>query len=220
MSELAAKLKRIERRRKEVARIREELERFLTPIEAQCLALTIGRIAWRVDGEIDRILKDPLITDFFEYDGLFFTPRGTNQFHRAFDGIHILKCLDSSRVDTFFRGRRPAAGIRWLLEDLDTHVWEAAVRRMNWEEEGHLGVLSRDVVEAVMEDVAERRRIAAAAAPRPLTSQEQDFFRSYEQELRELRAKGRTASSSTEPSFPANEPPLPVSDQGPSHSGQ
>lgn len=220
MSQFTAQLERIERRRKEVARIREELEEFLSPIEAQCLAANIGRIAWRVDGEIDRILRDPLVTEFFEYDGAFFTPRGTHQFHRAFNGIRILQCLDSSRINVFFRGRRPADAIRWLLEDLDTHVWEVAVRRMNWEEEGHLGVLSREVVEAVIEDVEKRRRIAAKTAPQPLSSQEQAFFRSYENELRELRAKGRTAGSNPQTNPPPNETPLPVSEQGPSPLGQ
>ena len=220
MSEFGPKLERIERRRKEVARIRKELERFLAPLEAQYLAANIGRIAWRVDGEIDRILQDPLVPEFFDYDGLFFTPKGTHQFHRAFDGIHILRCLDDARMDVFFRGRRPTDAIRWLLEDLDTHVWEAAVRRMNWEDEGHLGVLSREVVEAVMEDVEERRRIAAAAAPRPLSSQEQVFFRSYENEIRELRAKNPTANSGSQTSPASNGTPLPVSEQGHCHSGQ
>jgi hypothetical protein len=219
MAEFKANLEAIERRRKEVARIREELDRFLPPIEAQNLAATIGRIAWRVDGEIDRLLRDPLITAFYEYDGLFFTPRGTTQFHRAFDGIHILRCLDSGRMNSFFRGRPRASGIRCLIQDLDTHVWEVAVRRMNWEEEGHLGVLSKEVVAAVIEDVTERRKQAAATAPQPLTSQEQAFFRSYEKELWELWQQDLAARMSPQSNAPPQETPLPVSEQGSSPSG-
>jgi len=217
MTEFKAKLEAIESRRKEVARIREGLDQFLPPIEAQNLAATIGRIAWRVDGEIDRLLKDPLITAFYEYDGLFFTSRGSTQFHRAFDGIHILRCLDSDRLNSFFRGRSPASGIRCLIQDLDTHVWEVAVRRMNWEEEGHLGVLSKEVVTAVIEDVEERRR--QNPTPQPLTSQEQAFFRSYEKALWELWQEDLAARMNPQPNAPPQETPQPVSEQGPSVSG-
>jgi hypothetical protein len=219
MTEFKTKLEAIERRRKEVARIREELDWFLPPIEAQNLAATIGRIAWRVDGEIDRLLRDPLITAFYEYDGLFFTSRGTTQFHRAFDGIHILRCLDRDRINCFFRGRPPASGIRCLIQDLDTHVWEVAVRRMNWEDEGHLGVLSKEVVAAVVEDVTERRKQAAATTPPPLTPQEQTFFRSYEKALWELWQEDLAARMNRPRNLLPQETPLPVSEQGSSPSG-
>ena len=220
MTEFKEKLQAIERRRKEIARIRKELDQFLPPIEAQNLAATIGRIIWRVDGELARLLRDPLVTAFYEYDGLFFTSQGTGQFHRAFDGIHILRCLDSNRISQFFRGRPPSSAIRCLLADLDTHVWEIAVRRMNWEDEGHLGVLSKDVVAAVVEDVTERRKQAAAAAPRPLTSQEQSFFRSYEKALWELWQEDLAARMRPRPTPPSQETPLPVSEQGSAPSAQ
>ena len=221
MSDFKANLEAIERRRKEIARIRKDLDEFLPPIEAQTLAATIGRIVWRVDGELARIRRDPLVQAFYEYDGLFFTSRGTSsQFHRAFDGMHILKCLDSTRISQFFRGRPPSSAMRVLLQDLDTHIWEVTVRRMNWEEEGHLGVLSRDVVAAVVEDVTERRKQAAAAAPRPLTSQEQSFFRNYEKELWELWQEDLAARMRPRSDPPSQETALPVSDQGPAPSGQ
>ena len=167
---------------KEVARIRKKLEKFLSPQEAHRVASEIEQIALNVDAEIRRILSDPRVTERFEYDGLFFTPRGTQQFHRAFDGIHILRSLDNSKIDCFFSGRGAEAGVRWLLEEQGTHLWEATVRRMNWEDEGHLGVLTRDVVNAIMEDVAERRRKAAQENP-TLSSGEQAFFQRYEKEM-------------------------------------
>ena len=165
---------------KEVARIRKKLEKFLGPKEAHRVANEIETIAIKVDAEIRRILSDPRVIERFEYDGLFFTPRGTQQFHRAFDGIHILRSLDDSKLEVFFSGRSTEAGIRWLLEEQGTHLWEAMVRRMNWEDEGHLGVLTREVVNAIMEDVAERRRKAAQENP-TLSPQEQAFFQRYEE---------------------------------------
>ena len=91
---------------------------------------------------------------------------------------------------------------------------------MNWEDEGHLGVLSKEVVAAVVEDVAERRRQAAADTPQPLSSQEQAFFRSYEKALWELWQEDLAARMRPRSNPPSQETPLPVSEQGSSPSGQ
>ena len=179
---------------KEIARIRKKLEKFLPPQEAHRVSNEIEQLALKVDAEIRRILSDPRVTQRFEYDGLFFTPRGTQQFHRAFDGIHILRSLDNSKLEVFFSGRSTEAGIRWLLEEQGTHLWEAMVRRMNWEDEGHLGVLTREVVNAILEDVAERRRKAAEENP-TLSSQEQAFFQRYEGEIGELPSDDRISNT-------------------------
>lgn len=179
---------------KEVARIRKKLEKFLVPQEAHRVANEIEQIAIKVDAEIRRILSDPRVIERFEYDGLFFTPRGTQQFHRAFDGIHILRSLEDSKIEVFFSGRSTEAGVRWLLEEQGTHLWEAMVRRMNWEDEGHLGVLTREVVNAIMEDVAERRR-KAAEENKTLSPQEQAFFQRYEGEMGELPSDDRISNT-------------------------
>jgi len=179
---------------REVERIQKKMEKFLSKKEAQKVASDVEDIARNVDAEICRILSDPRVIKLFSYDGLFFTPRGTEQFHRAFDGIHLLRSLDNSKIACFFSGRSAEAGVRWLLEEQRTHLWEATVRRMNWEEEGHLGVLSREVVNAIMEDVAERRR-KAAEENRTLSPGEHAFFQPYEQDLRALPCDDLTSST-------------------------
>lgn len=178
---------------KEIQRIQNKLEEYLSNREARETAVWIYELALDVDGEIGRILKDPLVGRLYEYDGLFFTPRGTSLFHRAFDGIHILQSLDNSKIDTFFRGRDQHAALQWLMDELGTHKWEATVRRMNWEEEGQLGVLSKAVVEEIVQDVRERRRLAEADSL-PFSAEEQAFFQPYEDEMAEFLAGNRTAS--------------------------
>ena len=93
----------------EVERIQSKLEEFLSAQEARETAMQVCDLALDVDEEIDRILKDPLVGRLYEYDGQFFTPRGTGLFHTAFDGLHILKSLRNSMIETFFRGRKKLA---------------------------------------------------------------------------------------------------------------
>ena len=115
-------------------RIQSELKEFLSAHEAQETATRICNLALDIDEEIGRILKDPLARRLYEYDGQFFTPRGTRGFHTAFDGSHLLKWLSDSILATFFRGREKHFAIRWLLDELGKHAWVAKRRRMNWEE--------------------------------------------------------------------------------------
>src|SRR5579862_3125445 len=77
-------------------RIQDKLEEFLPAAEARETATQVYDLARDVDEEIDRILKDPLVGRLYEYDGRFFTPRGTRLFHTAFDGLHLLKSLTDS----------------------------------------------------------------------------------------------------------------------------
>jgi hypothetical protein len=128
------------RQQTEVERIQSKLAEFLSAQEARDIALQIYDVALDVDAEIDRILKDPLVGRFYEYDGEFFTPRDTEQFHIAFDGLHILQWLGNSMLDTFFRGTQKRFAIRWLLDELHQHSWVVKRRRMNWEESRTLGL--------------------------------------------------------------------------------
>ena len=54
---------------------------------------------------------------------------------------------------------------------------------MNWEEEGSLNCLSKEVMDAIFEDVTERRRQRAALVPPPFSPEEKAFFESYEKQL-------------------------------------
>ena len=170
---------------KEIERIERKLGQFLVKELAQETATKIYNLAAEVDEELDRILDDPLVHERYEYDGRFFTPRGTQLFHRAFDGVNVLESLDDGKIDTFFGGRNKAAGLRWLLEELGTHTWEAKIRRLHWEEEHSLNTVSKEVIEAIVEDIKERRR----NEPKPLTPGERAFFGPYEKDMRELYRK-------------------------------
>jgi len=164
-------------------RIQNKLEEFLPAHEARDTATQVYNLALDVDEEIARILKDPLVGRLYEYDGRFFTPRGTQLFHAAFDGLHILKSLGDSILDTFFRGREKHFAIRWLMEELGTHAWVAKIRRMNWEESHTLSLVPQEVLDEIVKDIRERRRQAGENPP-PLSPEEQAFFQSYEEEMR------------------------------------
>src|SRR5713226_140444 len=164
-------------------RIQSKLEEFLPSQEARDTATQVYDLALDVDEEIGRILKDPLVGRLYEYDGQFFTPRGTRLFHAAFDGLYILKSLRDSMLETFFRGREKHLAIRWLMEELGKHAWVAKIRRMNWEESGTLSVVPKEVLDEIIKDIRERRRQAGEAPPL-LSPEEQAFFQSYEEEMR------------------------------------
>ena len=163
-------------------RIQNELREFLSGQEARETATHVYNLAIEIDEEISRILKDPLVRRLYEYDGQFFTPRGTRLFHTAFDGLHLLKSLSDSILETFFRGRKKHFAIRWLLEELGKHAWVAQRRRMNWEESHTLGLVPKELLEAIIKNTWERRREAGACSPR-LSPEEQTFFQSFEEQM-------------------------------------
>jgi hypothetical protein len=163
-------------------RIQNELEEFLSAQEARETATQVYNLALDIDEEIGRILKDPLVTRLYEYDGQFFTPRGTRLFHTAFDGVHLLRSLNDSILGAFFRGRERNFAIRWLLEELGKHAWVARRRRMNWEESHTLGLVPKEVLEAIIKRTWERRRPAGTNQPR-LSPEEQVFFQAYEAQM-------------------------------------
>ena len=165
---------------KELLRLEEKFREYLPELEAERLTAEICGLVLEVDEELDRILSDPLVVALYKYDGLLFTPRGTHLFHRAFDGIHILRSLDNYKIEIFFRGRDTSHAVRWMLEELGWHTWEAKVRRMNWEEEETLNILTKEVIEAIVEHNNEIRKAQQAA---PLSPEEQSFFKSYEMQM-------------------------------------
>jgi hypothetical protein len=163
-------------------RIHNELKEFLSVQEARETATHVYNLALDIDDEIGRILKDPLVRRLYEYDGQFFTPRGTRGIHAAFDGLHLLESLSDSVLRTFFRGREKHFAIRWLLEELGKHAWVAKRRRMNWEESHTLGLVPKEVLEAIFERASERRG-EAEADPSRLSLEEQAFFQSFEEQM-------------------------------------
>jgi hypothetical protein len=160
--------------------IQTKLREFLSVQEARETAARVHNLALDIDKEIGRILKDPLVRRLYEYDGQFFTPRGTGYFHTAFDGLHLLQWLSDSSVETFFRGRAKHDAIRWMLEELGKHAWVARVRRMNWEEFQTLGLVQQEVLDAIINGARERWR---ETIPPRLSSEEQAFFQSFEEQM-------------------------------------
>jgi hypothetical protein len=110
-------------------RIQSKLEEFLPAHEARDTATQVYDLALDVDEEIGRILKDPWVGRLYEYDGRFFTPRGTQLFHAAFDGLHILKSLGDSILETFFRGREKRFAIRWRCSTKLLRIFVSAGER-------------------------------------------------------------------------------------------
>jgi hypothetical protein len=165
-------------------RIQNKLEEFLPAAEARETATQVYDLALDVDEEIGRILKDPLVGRLYEYDGRFFIPRGTRLFHTAFDGLHLLKSLKDSMLETFFCGREKRVAIRWLMEELGKHAWVAKLRRMNWEESGTLNMVPKAVLNEIIKDkdIGELRRQTEEDLP-PLSPEEQAFFRSFEEQM-------------------------------------
>ena len=180
MSDSEALVQRRGLQEKELLRIEEKFREYLPKLEAERVTAAICGLVLEVDEELDRILSDPLVNALYEYDGLFFTPRGTHLFHRAFDGIHILRSLDNYKIEIFFRGKDKGHAFRWMMEELGSHTWAAKVRRMNWDEEGTLNTVTKEVIEAIVEDIQERRK---AQQVQPLSPEEQTFFKSYEVQM-------------------------------------
>jgi hypothetical protein len=165
-------------------RIQSALMEFLSPREARETAAQVCELALETDEEIGRILKDPKVGRLYEYDGQFFTPRGTRLFHTAFDGLHLLKSLSGSIIEAFFRGREKHSAIRLLLEELSKHAWLARIRRMNWEEFDTLDLVPKDVLEAIVKHSWKRKREALESPPR-MSVEEQTFFEPFEKQLAE-----------------------------------
>jgi hypothetical protein len=163
-------------------RIQNKLREYLSAQEARETATRVHNLALDIDEDIGRILKDPLVRRLYEYDGQFFTPRGTRLFHTAFDGIHLLQSLSDSIIETFFRGREKHFTVRWMLEELGKHAWVAKRRRMNWEECQTLGLVPKEVLDAIIKDSLERRA-AAETEPPELSLEERAFFQSFEEQM-------------------------------------
>ena len=162
-------------------RIESELKKFLFLEEARETARHVYNLALEIDEEIGRILKDPLVRRLYEYDGQFFTPRGTRGFHCAFDGSNLLKWLSDSILATFFSGREKRIAIRWLLDELGKHAWVAKRRRMNWEESHTLDLVPKEVLEAIVQRASEHKEFEAV--PPSLSPEEQAFFQSFEEQM-------------------------------------
>jgi hypothetical protein len=167
---------------KELQRIQNKLEEFLSQQEAWETATRICDVVLEVDEELDRILQDPLVRTFYEYDGRFFYPKHGWGFHRAFDGVHILKSLSDPIIETFFYASEKEVAIRWLMDELGKHTWVAKIRRLNWEESQTLGVLPKQVLDEILRDIREQERHAAEVSV-ALSAEEEIFFRSFEQQM-------------------------------------
>jgi hypothetical protein len=166
--------------RENMESIQHKLRTFLSEKEAQAVAILIYRVAVDIDEEIERVLKDPRVRKLYDYDGQFFTARFERLFHTAFNGHHLLKWLRESSLEPYFRGKDKGRAIEGLLEELRKHVGVARVRRMNWEDTQTLGMLPKDVLDAILKESQERMR---EANPPALSPEQQDFFQSFEEQM-------------------------------------
>lgn len=151
-------------------------------MEARKVTRQIEALALDLDDEIAEITGDPLATALYEYDGQFFTSRYQRVFHTAFNAFYLLKSLSDTAIRTFFTGRSTRAAIAWLLQELEKHRWAAKIRRMNWEEFGTLGLLPNEAIEEALR-AFDDRRAGRADGMRPLSREEEIFFRSLGMDL-------------------------------------
>ena len=168
---------------REVQRLRKELTKFLSPRKARELAKQVFDLALEVDEDISRVLKDPLAEKLYEYDGQFFTPRGTSGFHTAFDALHVLTSLGNS-IDILFTTLPTRTAVKCLLDELGEHRWVAKRRRLNWEELGTLGL----VPEETIREIIAAQKWELAVKPPPLSAEEHAFFKSFEEQLQQIQA--------------------------------
>jgi len=171
---------------KEISRIQKKLLQLLSDREAQSVLNLICTLVAQVDEEINRILSDPLLELLYQYDGRFFVSKRTQLFHRAFDGLHVLQSLSDDILETYFGRRRKNEATEWLMDSLGTHIWEAKVRRLNWEDSGTLCCITDEVLNEFIRQTRERRGPAEKALS-PLTAEEETFFEAYEDRIRTLR---------------------------------
>jgi hypothetical protein len=111
------------------------------------------------------ILKGPLVLEFYDYDGKFFTSKRGFGFNLAFGGASAFEWITRDNLDCFRRWRENSLNVDGLMENLSTHICAANVRRMNWEEAGHLMCLS------------------SGGHRRDPPPGEKDFFQFYEEEI-------------------------------------
>jgi hypothetical protein len=161
--------------------IHNKLKEFLPLPEALTVATQVQEAALEIDEEIGRILKDPKVRKLYDYDGQFFTARFERLFHTAFDGDHILKWLRETTVASFFRGKEKQGAIEYMLEEVRKHAAVAKIRRMNWEDTQTLGMLPKDVLDALLKESHERMKACEVVA---MSSEEQVFFQSFEEQLK------------------------------------
>ena len=155
-------------------RIQNELREFLSADEARETATRAYRLKPGVTlaaarGDLDAMTE-------------LFAAHRRRLFHTAFDGLHLLRSLSDSILQAFFRGREKHSAIGWLLDELGKHAWVAKIRRMNWEESHTLGLVPKEVLEAILMGSWERGREAGADPPR-LSLEEQAFFQSFEEQM-------------------------------------
>jgi hypothetical protein len=167
---------------RQLQRIQNKLEEFLSPQDARETIMSIYDLVLEIDQELDRILMDRLVQSSYEYDGQFFTPKHSWGFHRAFDGVHVLRSLHDPMIETFFYGREKGFAVRWLVDELDKHTWEATVRRMNWQESQTLSIVPKQVLVEIVQNVREKARQAEEAIA-PLSPEEKTFFKSFEEQM-------------------------------------
>lgn len=167
---------------KEISRIQKTLVKFLPEREAQKVVNRICILVAEVDREINSILSDPLIAMLYEYDGRFFLSRRTHLYHRAFDGLHVLQSLSEDMLETYFVRRRHHEATEWLMDSLGTYIWEAKVRRLNWEDSGTLSCITEEALDEMIRQTLERTG-RPETKPSPLSAEEEAFFQLYEDEI-------------------------------------
>jgi hypothetical protein len=67
------------------------------------------------------------------------------------------------------------------MDELGKHVWEAKIRRINWQEFQTLSILPKQVLDEIVRDIREQKRGAVEVSA--LSPEEETFFKPFEEQM-------------------------------------
>lgn len=156
--------------------------------EAKKICTDLLDIALDIDGNINALLKDPGVLKKYDYDGNFFTPRGSSGFHRVIDGVNSLTGLNDN-LRSYFLSRDKKQVIAGIIESALKLRKEAEAALSNWKEYGVVSAISPGLIREVLEFHQSRvkNEVSGGALdetkPLELSEEEKNFLNEYEKQL-------------------------------------
>lgn len=168
----------------EIERVQRTLENFLGKENSRKVAAKIYDMALDIDASLESLLNDPRAASKYNYDGEFFETKSGHGFFKVLNGLGFLKkAASDSNIEIFFKHYKSSARafghMLWWLRD--NYVWLAKARLLNWQERGDIGLVSKEVLEEILEN-QKINEIRDEGGVLPLSPGEQEFFKLYEEE--------------------------------------
>lgn len=162
---------------KEIERIRSILKKYLPEKEAVETAAEIYEMILDIDEGIDELLKDPEVLKKYTYDGNLFIPKDKpNFFHKAANGLKILKSIDENILDSF--GHDKISASKTLFHWLNEYVERARFLIERWHQSKTLTTLDAEEIKRALEKQKENDSA-------PLSDEQRNFFELYEKQMKD-----------------------------------